>query len=161
MSKFITEDGKLYGKYRAEVLKVDDPERRGRVLVKSESLMPDKPELGWAESCFMPGQFFLPRKGDYVWIEFENGEIDLPIWVGIMPTRDYVKNYLFSSYGDRTHYDPNIKIIRSANHQGVHLLDGAISGENEVKITDSSGSTIQLESKSTNIILSPVGTVVQ
>lgn len=129
MAKFNIADEKLWGKYRAEVLDIDDEEMRGRVLVKCETLMPDKPELGWAESCFMPGHFFLPRKGDFVWIEFEEGDIDLPIWVGIMPTRKYVKEFLFEKYSDRTHYDKDIRILRSENHQGTHYLDGAKMGE--------------------------------
>lgn len=146
-------DDKLWGKYRAEVLDINDPEMRGRVKVKCESVLPDKPELGWAESCFMPGEFNLPRKGDTVWIEFEEGDIALPIWVGIMPTRKYVKEFLFSEYGDRTHYDPKIHILRSAYHPGIHMMDGAKNGENEVLIKDSTGSKVQLDSKTGDLTI--------
>lgn len=149
----MNKQNELWGKYRAEVLDINDPDMRGRIKVKCERLMPDKPELGWAESCFMPGQFFLPRKGDFVWIEFEEGDITRPIWVGIFPTRKYVKEFLFSDYPDRTHYDPQIRLIRSANHQGIHWKDGAKSGENEIMIKDSAGSTTTHESKSGDIIL--------
>lgn len=84
---------KLFGKYRAQVLNITDPEMRGRILVKSPKVL-NNHELGWAESCFMPGQFFLPRKQDYVWIEFEEGDVHKPIWMGIMPTRAYVRDFI-------------------------------------------------------------------
>lgn len=143
----MNEKERLWGKYRAEVIDINDPHMRGRVKVKCERLLPDKSELGWAESCFMPGEFNLPRKGDHVWLEFEDGDISLPIWVGIMPTRQYVKEFLFKEYGDRTNYDPKIHIIRTNGHKGLHFLDGAINGETEISITDNSGSNIQLEGK--------------
>lgn len=148
-----TTEEKYWGKYRAEVKDINDPEMRGRVLVKCEKLMPDNPELGWAESCFMPGQFFLPRKGDYVWIEFEEGDINLPVWVGIMPTREYVKSYLFSAYGDRTNYDPKVSMIRTVEHPGIHFMDNAKNGEKEIIIKDNAGSFTQLESKSGDITI--------
>lgn len=85
----------LFGKYRAQVVDIKDPEKRGRVLVKSPKVL-NNHQLGWAESCFMPGHFFLPRKNDWVWIEFEDGDVHKPIWVGIMPTRAYVRDYLLS-----------------------------------------------------------------
>jgi hypothetical protein len=84
---------KLYGKYRAITLDINDPEMRGRVLVQCPKLS-NKSALGWAESCFPPGMFFLPKKGDFLWIEFEEGDIHKPVWVGIMPTRAYVRDYL-------------------------------------------------------------------
>lgn len=143
----------LWGKYRAEVLDINDPEMRGRVKVKCEAVMPDAPELGWAESCFMPGMFFLPRKGDFVWIEFEEGDVTLPVWVGIMPTREYVKKFLFKEYGDRLNYDPNVRMIRSKDHKGIHFMDGADKGETEINVTDQAGSFVQLESKTGDITL--------
>jgi hypothetical protein len=88
---------KLYGKYRAIVLDINDPEMRGRVLVQCPKLS-NKSALGWAESCFPPGMFFLPKKSDFVWIEFEEGDIHKPVWVGIMPTRNYVRDYLQRGY---------------------------------------------------------------
>lgn len=138
---------RLWGKYRAEVLDIDDPDKRGRIKVKCESLMPDKPELGWAESCFMPGEFNLPRKGDFVWLEFEQGDISLPVWVGIMPTRKYVKEYLFKEYGDRTNYDPKIHIFRTPSHKGIHFLDGAKNGEIQITFTESTGHVIDMNGK--------------
>jgi Type VI secretion system/phage-baseplate injector OB domain len=89
----------LLGKFRAQVINNKDPEMRGRLLVKSPRVL-NNHELGWAESCLPPGYFTLPRKLDWVWIEFEEGDVNKPIWVGIMPTRAYTRDYLLrtSSY---------------------------------------------------------------
>lgn len=131
---------KLYGKYRAEVIRIDDPEMRGRILVRCPSVLNDH-ELGWAESCFPPGVFSLPRKGDFVWIEFEEGDVHKPIWVGIMPTRKYVKEYLFRSFGDRNYYDPKVKLWVTNNHQ-LRFHDGDKVGDNKSIITSGSNSVI-------------------
>lgn len=135
---------KFWGKYRAEVLDNNDPKKRGRVKVKCERLMPGRPELGWAESCFMPGHFFIPRKGDYVWIEFEEGDIHLPVWVGIMPTRKYVKEYLFEGFGDRVNYDHLISMIRTPIHH-LQFKNDDLKGNKQVIIKDKSGSSIVLD----------------
>lgn len=152
MSGFKIESDKFYGKYRAQVVDVDDPKKRGRILVSSESILPSIAELGWAESCLPPGTFFLPRKGDFVWIEFEEGDVTLPIWVGIMPTREYVKSYLFEGMSDRTNYDPYITIIRTPQHK-VMFHNDDLKGEKAIKILDSAGSTLHFNSNTGDVSL--------
>lgn len=83
---------KLYGKYRGEVIDPKDPKKRGRVLIKVPSL--GDVELGWAECCLPPQFFTIPQRGNFVWIEFEEGDMQKPIWVGIMPTDSYYKKLL-------------------------------------------------------------------
>lgn len=75
-----------YGKYRAVVLDNVDPLRLGRVQVQ----VPDVLGAGvsrWAMPCVplaghQSGVFLLPQVGTPVWVEFEQGEAELPIWVG-------------------------------------------------------------------------------
>lgn len=77
---------KKYGKYRGVVLNNIDPEQRGRLLIQ----VPDVLGLGissWALPC-MPlsgmqmGTYFVPLIGAGVWVEFEGGDVDFPIWTG-------------------------------------------------------------------------------
>ena len=85
---------KFYGKYRAEVTNVYDDkiidnrgkENRGRIRVKCPKVLGEY-ESNWCEPCFSYcfddyGDFFLPEKGDTVWVEFEEGNPNKPIWVG-------------------------------------------------------------------------------
>lgn len=71
----------LYGKYRGRVSSTNDPTMRGRI--KAIVPFPFGPvETAWAEPSFAPGEFNPPSIGDGVWIEFEMGDRDLPIWSG-------------------------------------------------------------------------------
>jgi hypothetical protein len=75
-----------YGKYRGTVLNNIDPEQRGRIM----ALVPDVLGLipsSWALPCVpiagkQEGVFLVPQIGAGVWIEFEQGDPDYPIWVG-------------------------------------------------------------------------------
>ncbi len=77
---------KYYGKYRGLVLNNIDPMQIGRLLVQ----VPDVLGLGmssWAMPCVplagpQMGSFFLPIIGAGVWVEFEGGNPDYPIWTG-------------------------------------------------------------------------------
>ena len=75
----------LYGKFRGKVIDNNDPLGQGRLKVLAAAIS-DHP-LTWAEPCVpyagkKVGWFFIPPVGANVWVEFEQGDIDYPIWVG-------------------------------------------------------------------------------
>jgi uncharacterized protein involved in type VI secretion and phage assembly len=77
---------KLYGKYRGMVLNNIDPMKQGRLQVQ----VPDVAGLApatWALPCvpvagLLNGMFALPVINSGVWVEFEQGDADHPIWSG-------------------------------------------------------------------------------
>ena len=77
---------KYYGKYRGTVTDNADPEQRGRI----QALVPDVSGLvpsSWAMPCVpiagtLSGTYVVPPIGSGVWIEFEQGDPDFPIWTG-------------------------------------------------------------------------------
>jgi len=75
----------LFGKYRGKVVDNNDPDKRGSVRVVVPAVMGEK-EL-WALPC-VPyagpdvGFFAIPPVDASVWVEFENGDPDHPIWTG-------------------------------------------------------------------------------
>jgi hypothetical protein len=77
---------KFFGKYRGLVLNNIDPLQEGRLLVQ----VPDVAGLApatWAMPCvpvggLQGGMMALPMPGSGVWVEFEQGCPDHPIWVG-------------------------------------------------------------------------------
>lgn len=74
-----------YGKYRGTVVNNLDPEQRARVQVQ----LPEAFGLAtaWALPCLPPGGLpALPAIGSQVWIEFEGGDVDAPIWCGVFWT---------------------------------------------------------------------------
>ncbi len=82
----MTEAKKYYGKYRGTVINNIDPEQRGRILVSVPDVSGLLPST-WALACVpvtgkQSGTFMVPQIGSGVWIEFEQGNPDFPIWVG-------------------------------------------------------------------------------
>lgn len=79
-------DTKFFGKYRGIVSDIQDPLMTGRVKAKVKDVLGDD-ESGWAMPCAPfggsgVGFFALPTVGAGVWIEFEHGDPDYPIWTG-------------------------------------------------------------------------------
>lgn len=77
---------KFYGKYRGVVTTIEDPNKMGRIRARVPDVLGDQ-ESGWAMPC-TPfagkglGFFSLPTVGAGVWVEFEQGDPDYPIWTG-------------------------------------------------------------------------------
>jgi len=78
----------FYGKYRAFVVDNDDPEKLGRLKVTIPSVLGSEVVTGWATPCtpyagsMNQGFLFIPEIDAGVWIEFEEGDLEFPIWVG-------------------------------------------------------------------------------
>ena len=79
-------DEALYGKYRGTVVNNIDPLQTARIQV----IVPDAAGFipgTWAMPCLPraginSGVFTVPMIGSGVWIEFERGDTDYPVWTG-------------------------------------------------------------------------------
>ncbi|MFC7737925.1 phage baseplate assembly protein V [Roseomonas sp. GCM10028921] len=82
----MTDQQRFYGKYRGTVVNNLDPLQMGRI----QAIVPDVSNViptSWAMPCVpvagkQMGSFFLPQIGSGVWMEFEQGSPDHPIWTG-------------------------------------------------------------------------------
>lgn len=82
----ISTSQKYYGKYRGTVVNNIDPMLMGRI----RAMVPDVSSLiptSWAMPCLpltgkQMGTSFVPQIGAGVWVEFEQGDPDYPIWTG-------------------------------------------------------------------------------
>jgi len=80
---------RFYGKYKGTVRDNADPERRGRLRVEVPAVQ-GRNETTWAEACLplsgtalsSMGVFCVPPKDAPVWVEFEAGDPEKPIWSG-------------------------------------------------------------------------------
>lgn len=75
-----------FGKYRGTVLNNIDPEQRGRLMLQVPDVLGELPS-SWAMPCapvagIQSGIYAIPPIGAGVWVEFEHGDPDYPIWVG-------------------------------------------------------------------------------
>ena len=77
---------RYYGKYRGTVTNNVDPMLTGRI----QAIVPDVSQIAltsWCMPCFpmtgiQTGCIAVPPIGAGVWIEFERGDPDYPIWTG-------------------------------------------------------------------------------
>jgi uncharacterized protein involved in type VI secretion and phage assembly len=77
---------RYFGKYRGTVLNNVDPMMIGRIM----AIVPDVSSVvptSWAMPCFpmagiQTGTIAVPPIGAGVWVEFERGDPDYPVWTG-------------------------------------------------------------------------------
>lgn len=77
---------KFYGKCRGSVVNNIDPMNQGRLQVRVPAVLGED-GLSWAMPCVpfagkQMGFFALPPVGANIWVEFEGGNPDHPIWTG-------------------------------------------------------------------------------
>jgi hypothetical protein len=128
-----------FGKYRGIVTDVNDPENQCRIKARVESLLNGQ-ETGWALPV-VPfagdghGMVMLPAVDSGVWIEFEAGRLESPIWSGAWwasgqrpdPQGAQVR-IIVSEQGH--------KVILDDTNNELKLIHGAVGGP-EIKLTDS------------------------
>lgn len=160
----------FYGKYRGVVKSNRDPLRMGRIRATVQDVLGSN-ESGWALPC-VPyagkgvGLFLIPPVGASVWIEFEHGNPDYPIWSGCFWAANEVPTVVTG---------PETKVIKTDvatitlnDQQGIggitiKITSGASVVMNDEGIEVSSGSGnikltsegVEISSKSKNIKLTP------
>jgi uncharacterized protein involved in type VI secretion and phage assembly len=129
---------KYYGKYRGEVTDNQDPLTLGRIRAKVPAIFGGN-DSGWATPCAPyagkgVGFFFIPPVGAKVWIEFEGGDPENPIWSGG-----------FWETGDtpKTPASPDVKVIKT-DSATITLDDTAGAGSLTIETT--SGLKIVMDS---------------
>jgi uncharacterized protein involved in type VI secretion and phage assembly len=159
---------RYYGKYRGFVVDNVDPEKRARVRVRVPSVLGDQ-DTGWALPCSPfggladHGMFMIPEVDAQVWVEFEEGNLDHPIWVGVFwqqpsdssqedalaePTSRIIRTP--SGHVLQFEDAPSKEQFRLAHPSGAQMIidpDGSISS------VDASSNTLTLNAKSNTITL--------
>jgi uncharacterized protein involved in type VI secretion and phage assembly len=128
---------RFYGKYRGTVTDVDKDTCRIKAVVPA--VLGDTP-TGWCRPCVpyagpKVGFAFLPEKGSGVWIEFEGGEVSLPIWVGCYWRKDEVPDGV----------DTDVKVIATASAGGEPTSVVFDNTAPSVKVTDPNENTVTLD----------------
>lgn len=148
--KVETLKGRFFGIWRGVVTNVNDPEGLGRVRAKVHELFGDDEETDWASYCAPfggggAGWFTLPspvtagaeqpQAGDGVWIMFEAGDINRPVWVG----------FWYSKIDPPPEgADKDVHVFRTRSGHRVAFCDKA--GEEHIKVTDKAGNSVLLDS---------------
>ena len=110
---------KYYGIYRAKVVEQNDERQRGRIKVQIPSITGEG-KSQYCEACMNVaydngGDLAVPKMGDTVWVMFEEGDVNKPVYVG---------NFFGAFKTPLENYDENERIIswdkcRIAMKEGV------------------------------------------
>lgn len=142
---------RFYGKYRATVTNVEDPEDMGRIQAKVPEILQEV-DSPWAlpASPFAGGSHglvLIPEVGDGVWIEFEAGDLSRPIWSGgwwdkgeLPSPGDKQVRVLVTTTGQQLVLNDDKKEIQIIQSNGaeVKMTDNDITlsiGQSEIKLT--------------------------
>ena len=127
---------RFYGKYRGFVVNTDDPRHLGRVRLRVPSILGPDVVTGWAMPCvpyggqLNQGFLFVPEVGAGVWVEFEEGDLEFPIWVGTFWSESGAKSEIPSlteSDGKERPNDqtpPTRKILKTRKGHTLQFEDG-------------------------------------
>ena len=171
---------RFYGKYRGIVVDNQDPAKLGRLKLKVPSVLGGDVVTGWALPCSPyggaadQGFLFIPEVGAGVWTEFEEGDLEFPIWAGTFwsqPNSDTeIPNPNKASDGSEetsVQDPPTSKIVKTAKGHTIQFedADGAemiliregaqghfiVMDQNGVTIKDSNGNSIAMSSSGITI----------
>jgi uncharacterized protein involved in type VI secretion and phage assembly len=141
----------LYGKYRGKVQDNKDPQRLGRIKVIAPAVAEDA--LNWAMPCVpyagpQEGFLMLPPVGANVWVEFEGGDLNYPIWTGGF----WGESAQQQPPTDAT--DPKFKVLQT--EKIVLLVDdeaGRLTAKIKPKASKDAGQTMSLVMDDKGVVL--------
>lgn len=114
---------RFFGKYRGSVMENVDPLGQGRLIVHVPDVLGELPST-WALPCVPMagpgmGTVFVPPVGASVWVEFEQGDPQQPIWVGCFwPT-----GFTLGDLGDVAEMSPVPAITLATESAGIGISD--------------------------------------
>jgi uncharacterized protein involved in type VI secretion and phage assembly len=136
----------FYGKYRGTVTDNQDPLSMGRIRAKVLDVL-GHDASGWALPC-VPfagdgmGFYAIPDVGARVWMEFEQGDPDYPIWTGC---------WWGSQEELPDEADDIQKVVIKTKYGQIIILDGSGAGEITIKMGDEGTQSIVINSESIKI----------
>jgi uncharacterized protein involved in type VI secretion and phage assembly len=152
----------FFGLYRGEVQNNLDPQGLGRIQVSVPGVLGDS-GLAWAMPC-LPGAgpkvglFTIPPTGAKIWVAFERGDPDYPIWMGgfwdlgdppaaIGPQQAFTKAWVGDNF--------TIEIVDMPGIGTMTITMKTAVGEAKI-LADSSALTLSLGSSSVKLAMDGV-----
>ena len=155
-------DQKRYGKYRGIVIDNQDPEKRARLKLRIPSVLADQ-DSDWALPCLpyggldQQGMFMVPDVDAQVWVEFEEGDINRPIWVGTFWQQES------DVHEDASKEEPTTRMLKTRSGHILQFDDAdgeeqfrlyhpseaemIIDPDGSISLTDASGAILKMDAE--------------
>lgn len=154
---------RFYGKYRGFVVDNADPEQLGRLKLRVPSVLGDEVVTGWATPCVPyggeanQGLLLIPEKEAGVWVEFEEGDLEFPIWVGTFWSKPGGESELpkpndwDGTEQDSVQNPPTRKIIKTVKGHTIQFEDA--DGKEMVTIVEAkNGSVVTMDQDGVQVV---------
>jgi uncharacterized protein involved in type VI secretion and phage assembly len=139
--------GRYYGKHRGRVVGNEDLDHQGTITVTVASVFgPD--HVVQARACMPYGHFFVPPVDAHVWIEFEGGDPQLALWVGVWYPKDEGPVAAQVS-------PPDVRVIQTPAGHTIQIDD--TDGEEKILIRHASDAFISIDAKGGILLSNPSG----
>lgn len=136
-----------YGKYSGTVADNEDPQQQGRVRVIVPAIFGATLQV-WARPCFPYAHFFVPPLDAKVWVEFEAGDPQYPIWSGAW--------YPASATPEESRVTPpDNRVIQTASGHTIELDD--TDGKPRITIRHKDNSFLAIDDKGSVIVANKNG----
>jgi hypothetical protein len=138
--------GRYYGKYAGLVTDNEDPEQRGQIKVQVPAVLAEVE--AWARPCLPYGHFFVPPTGAQVWVEFEAGHTDYPIWVGVW--------YLAANVPPEAKLTPpDNRVVKTVSGHTIEIMDQG--GEEKIIVKHKDNSFVSIDKKGSVLVANQKG----
>jgi hypothetical protein len=165
----------FFGKYRGVVVNNKDPLKLGRLKLYVPSVIDcsgttgdsapaddsDERVTDWAWPCVPfggigeQGMFFIPDEKAQVWVEFEEGNLDLPVWVGTVWSRPGGTSQIPTEAQNMQQDKPQRRVFKTASGHVMEFSD--VPGEETITITHKDGARIMMDEKGSVVIANKEG----